>query len=356
MGLIEFLDNFPEAEDQPLSYAALSQLSGISRPEATELSLTWEEWTEARRLELIERLTGLQEDHNDLEFEVVFKEGLRLDDPRGRVLSLLGLSESHDRTLVATFALILRNDPDRRVRESAARASAGLASLAAQGRLTERDSSLLCATLHEALDNEDETIEVKRRALETIGFFGRVDAERHIDRLSSDVDPATLRSTLIAVARTSDPHWLPLATLHLDHFDAGVRYEAVAAFGEIGVEEDAQRLEPPLDDQDLAVQEAAIKALGLLGGPEAAVLLSRAMKSPEPAIVAAATETLNMLTAEDGMLEVAPPDDDLAGVVYGPGMRPAGDPSDDEYSSAEREGWSHLFENGANIKDNNGLG
>ena len=81
MGLIEFLDNFPEAEDQPLSYAALSQLSGISRPEATELSLTWEEWTEARRLELIERLTGLQEDHNDLEFEVVFKEGLRLDDP-----------------------------------------------------------------------------------------------------------------------------------------------------------------------------------------------------------------------------------------------------------------------------------
>ena len=82
MGLIEFLDNFPESEDQPLSYAALSQLSGISRPEATELSLTWEEWTEARRLELIERLTGLQEDHNDLEFEVVFKEGLRLDEPR----------------------------------------------------------------------------------------------------------------------------------------------------------------------------------------------------------------------------------------------------------------------------------
>ena len=81
MGLIEFLDNFPESEDQPLSYAALSQLSGISRPEATELALTWEEWTEARRLELIERLTGLQEDHNDLEFEVVFKEGLRLDDP-----------------------------------------------------------------------------------------------------------------------------------------------------------------------------------------------------------------------------------------------------------------------------------
>ena len=356
MGLIEFLDNFPESEDQPLSYAALSQLSGISRPEATELALTWEEWTEARRLELIERLTGLQEDHNDLEFEVVFKEGLRLDDPRGRVLSLLGLSESHDRTLVATFALILRNDPDRRVRESAARASAGLASLAAQGRLTERDSSLLCATLHETLDDENETIGVKRGALETIGLLGRRHAERHINHLGSHVDPATLRSTLIAVARTSDPHWLPLATLHLDHFDAGVRYEAVAALGEIGVEEDAQRLETPLDDQDLAVQEAAIKALGLLGGSEAAVMLSRAMKSPEPAIAAAATETLNMLTAEDGMLEIAPPDDDLAGVVYGPGMRPAGDPSDDEYSSAEREGWSHLFENGANIKDNNGLG
>ncbi len=356
MGLIEFLDNFPESEDQPLSYAALSQLSGISRPEATELSLTWEEWTGERRLELIERLAGLQGGHNDLEFEVVFKEGLRMDDPRCRVLSLSGLSESHDRTLVATFALILRNDPDTSVRESAARESAGLAALAAQGRLTERDGSHLCATLHETLDNENETIEVKRRVLETIGFFGRIDAERHIDHLSSYVDPATLRSTLIAVARTSDPHWLPLATLHLDHFDAGVRYEAVAALGEIGGEEDAQRLETPLDDQDLAVQEAAVTALGLLGGPEAAVLLSRAMNSPEPAIATAATETLNMLTAEDGMLEIAPPDDDLAGVVFGPGMRPAGDPSDDEYSSAEREGWSHLFENGANIEDNNGLG
>ena len=356
MGLIEFLDNFPESEDQPLSYSALAQLSGMSRPEATELSLTWEEWTDARRLELIERLAGLQEDHNDLEFEVVFKEGLRLDDPRCRVLSLSGLTESHDRTLAAAFASILRKDPDPSVRESAARASAGLAGLAAQRRLPERDGSQLCAILHETLDNDDEAIGVKRAALETIGLFGRPHAERHINHLGSNVDPAILRSTLIAAARTSDPHWLPLAMRHLDHFDAGVRYEAIAALGEIGGEEHAHRLEAPLDDQDLAVQEVAVTALGLLGGPDAASLLNRAKNSPEPSIAAAANEALNMMAAEDGVIDITPPDFGLTGGVFGPGIRAEGDPSDEEYSPAEREGWSHLSGNGAHAPDEGKLG
>ena len=351
MGLIEFLDNFPETEDQPLSYSALAQLSGISRPEATELSLTWEEWTGSRRLELIERLAGLQEDHNDLEFEVVFKEGLKLDDPHCRVLSLSGLAESHDRTLVATFASILREDPVPRVREAAARASLGLAGLAAQGRLPERDGNRLCATLHEALDDQDETNGVKLSALETIGLFGRAHVERHMDHLGADVDPATLRSVLIAAARTSDPHWLSLATRHIDHFDAGVRYEAIAALGEIGGEEHAHRLAPALDDQDLAVQEAAVSALGLLGGPDAVGLLNQAKSSPEPSIAAAAGETLNMLAAEDGVLDITPPDFDPAGGVFGPVVRSASDASDDEYSPAQREGWAHLLENGAHTPD-----
>ena len=351
MGLIEFLDNFPETEDQPLSYSALAQLSGMSRPEATELSLTWEEWTGSRRLELIERLAGLQEDHNDLEFEVVFKEGLKLDDPHCRALSLAGLAESHDRTLVATFSSVLREDPVPRVREEAARASVGLAGLAAQGRLPERDGNQLCATLHEVLDDENETNGVKLGALETIGLFGRGHVERHITRLGADVDPATLRSVLIAAARTSDPHWLPLTTRHIDHFDAGVRYEAIAALGEIGGEEHAHRLAPALDDQDLAVQEAAVSALGLLGGPDAVGLLNQAKGSPEPSIAAAAGETLIMLAAEDGVLDITPPDFDLAGGVFGPVVRPGGDSPDDEYSPADREGWAHLLENGAHTPD-----
>lgn len=351
MGLIEFLDNFPESDDQPLSYSALSELSGMSRPEATELALTWDEWTAPRRLELIERLAGLQEDHNDLEFEVVFKEGLKLDDPRCRVLSLSGLAESHDRTLVATFASVLRTDPEPQVRESAARASVGLAGLAAQGRLTEQDGSRLCATLHETLDDENETIGVQRGALETIGFFGRSHVERHISRLSADVDPLTLRSVLIAAGRTSDPHWLALATRHLDHFDAGVRYEAIVALGEIGGEEHAYRLAPALDDQDLAVQEAAVSALGLLGGPDATDLLNQAKKSPEPSIAAAANEALNILAAEDGVIDITPPDFDLAGGVFGPVELPGGESVGEEYSPAEREGWAHLAENGAHGPD-----
>ncbi len=351
MGLIEFLDNFPEAEDQPLSYSALAQLSGMSRPEATELALTWEEWTDSRRLELIERLAGLQEDHNDLEFEVVFKEGLRLDDSRCRVLSLSGLAESHDRTLVAVFASILREDPDPLVRESAARASAGLAGLAAQGRLPERDADRLCAALRETLDDKDESSSVKRGALETIGLFGRAHAERHIMRFGSDVDPSTIRSVLIAAGRTSDPHWLPLAIRHLDHIDAGVRYEAVAALGEIGGEEHAHRLAAALDDQDLLVQEAAVTALGLLGGPDAVDLLNQAKDGPEPSIAAAANDTLNTLAVEDGGLDITPPDFDLAGGVFGPVARPSGDSPDEEYAPADREGWAHLLENGAHAPD-----
>ncbi len=341
MGLIEFLDVFPESDDEPLGYAALSELSGISEAEADELALTWEEWTLGRRLELIERLAGLQEDHAGLEFEVVFKKGLRLADPRVRAASLRGLCDSQDRSMAARFASSMSVDAASDVRAAAAQASSGLAFLASTGRLHKRDGERLCAALCGALERCDENIAVKRRALETLGYFGVGRAGRYIEAMSGESDPATIRSVLIAMGRTSDPCWLPRVTRFLDHFDVEVRREAVRALGEVGGEEHAPRLAASLDDQDLAVQAAAVASLAMLGGVEAMGLLSGARESPEPVVASAAREALSALASEEGLLEDALPD---AGSYAG--LSGVGVSTDDEYEAAEREGWSHLLENG----------
>ncbi len=339
MGLIEFLDAFPESEDRPLRYSAMSELSGISQPEADELALTWDEWTPARRLELLSRLASLQEEHADLEFEVVFKKGLALGDPRCRRESLLGLTDSQDRTVAQALASLIASDSDASVRSAAAQAASGMVSLAIEGRLHERDGERLFSALKGALHREDETTEVRLRALESIAYFGRRRAGRYIEAACADTEPAATRSVLIAMGRTSDPHWLPSVVSCLDHFNPGVRYEAARALGEIGGEEHAHSLAQLLDDQDLDVQSAAVASLAMLGGSEAMRLLAGARNSPEPEIAGAAREALSMLATEENLVEDRLQDIHASGMI--PGITTG---TDDGYDAAEREGWAHLLE------------
>jgi hypothetical protein len=156
--------------------------------------------------------------------------------------------------------------------------------------------------------------------------------------------PDIKSSVLIAMARTSDPRWLDFVTEELESKDATVRFEAVSALGEIGEESDAFYLEEPLDDQDLLVQLGAVAAAEKIGGPAAKRLLQIAAQSQEPSVATAATEALSAIDNEDNLVHTVTPDMASTG-MFGAGV---GAGSDDTvpYDAGEREGWSHVGEDG----------
>ncbi|MEX2377165.1 MAG: HEAT repeat domain-containing protein [Dehalococcoidia bacterium] len=340
MGVTEFLEQLPENNDAPLSFAAIAELSSITAEEADELARSWDEWPGERVRELLERLAGMAQDDTRLEFETVFKAALTLPDPYVRRLAVTGLEESADRTLSATFADMVQADPDEDVRARTAQTMSTLCALAVEGWLHSRDADRLFESLFNVLQKPDEAHVVKCRALESVAVFGGDRVSGFIQWAFDEGDLTLRQSALIAMGRTCDPRWMSAILEDLDHVNAGVRFEATRALGEVGGEDAAPHLAGPLDDQDLDVQIATVAALERLGGDDAKRQLKQATRGPEPAVAEAAKQALQTLENEEKLYDPITPEMRKGGGLFGgpiPGA--ASDDEDDDYDAASREGW-----------------
>lgn len=342
MGLNEFLQLTADA-DAPYTHAALAELSGISSEEASGLAEEWEAWPEERVCELLTRLGNLAENDSRVEFEAVFKAGLQLADADGRTLAVAGLAGCNDRSIIGRLLEILEEDETEQARAAAAMTMTNLCSLACYGRLHQRDGARLRAALIGVLENGNETIGVRRRALEAIAVFQGTAVERFIMAAAAGGESLMRQSALCAMGRTCNPRWLGDVAREMDSPEAAIRCEATLALGEIAGSDHPQhaghleRLEAALDDTDLEVQSAAVTALQKIGGESARDLLRAATDSPEPAVAGAAREALEALRAEEALLDEV--GGELAGdaaTMYG-GFAPADWDDDDEYDWQERE-------------------
>ena len=342
MGLNEFLQQTADA-DAPIQYVALAELSGISSEEASELAEEWEDWPSERVRELLIRLGDLVESDARVEFETVFKTGLHLSDPRARTLALVGLTGCTDRSIIGRVIEILELDEAEEARAAAAVTLTGLCSLACEGKLHQRDGARLQTALAGVIESRDETIAVRRRALEAIAVFPGSQVTRFIEEAAREEELLMRQSALFAMGRTCSLRWLGHVDREMDSPEAAVRYEATLALGQIAGPDHPQhsrhlgQMEAALDDTDLEVQTAAVAALQNIGGEGARGLLLAATKSPEPTVARAAREALGTLRAEDALL------DDVSGGLQGDaatmyGGFVAGDwDEDDEYDWQERE-------------------
>jgi HEAT repeat protein len=342
MTVEQFLQDYTPGADN--SDETLAELSAISNTDAATLARRWLSWTDEEVLELQTKLAELALLDTTMEFECIFKAGLGHQNSAVRSSAVHGLSESGDTTAISRVLELMTNDDDEEVQTAAASAMSSFAELAAEGRLSERIRSRISSSLSEVLDREDAPSELWRRALEAAGAFGDERVVGYIERAQEMDSPDIKSSVLIAMARTSDPRWLDFVTEELESKDATVRFEAVSALGEIGEESDAFYLEEPLDDQDLLVQLGAVAAAEKIGGPAAKRLLQIAAQSQEPSVATAATEALSAIDNEDNLVHTVTPDMASTG-MFGAGVGAA---SDDTvpYDAGEREGWSHVGEDG----------
>ena len=339
MGLDEFLNQLPEDDDAAINYSSLAELSRLTGPEASEFGQLWLEWSPERVLDIVERMVSLCEDQPDVEFEVIYKQGLKHPNPTVRIASLKGLEESEDRALVIQLGKILKSDPVAEVRAAAAIPLAHLSIMAEAGKLSARYRDALEDALYGVMENEREIQEVKLKAMEAVSVFAAERLTSHIELAWSSGDLNARQSSLFAMGRTSDPKWIEYVIPDLEHDAASVRYEAAIAMGELGDEHHLRVMDAPLDDEDLTVQLAAISAVERIGGDAAKAKLELKLASPEPQVVELVQQALQTMKDEEDLDEVVT--QEMARSMFGaadtlPGIDTEG------YEPAEMEGWENL--------------
>ncbi|MCX8250316.1 MAG: HEAT repeat domain-containing protein [Dehalococcoidia bacterium] len=318
MGLPEFLHKIEEEPEEvedaeTIPYSTLSELSGIDKSDAQELTEYLSFWKPEQIRDLYARLTSLIEGDLQMEFDSIFIEGLHSDDDVTRSLSVTGLAESTHQSLLRILLRMLRNDDSEDVRIAAALGLSRIAMLAHEDKVPPRQAVDLQAMLTESFNDELETSDVRRRALEALAIFQGEAIEAYIEIAyeegEDDEEEGThmRESAIHAMGRNCSPRWTEILVEELDNADASCRFEAAIALGNLGNEEHLGHLMELMDDTDIEVQTAAVRAIGFIGGSQAQRTLRNLLSSTEPAVVEAVKESLRYVDVEDmSMFEEKP--------------------------------------------------
>jgi HEAT repeat protein len=179
------------------------------------------------------------------------------------------------------------------VREAAASALGRFTYMAQCDR---RDMGQQTGKLRDALmqsaGSEKETADVRRRAVESLGYLHEDAEVQEMISNSYRKGGRQAESALFAMGRSMDSRWEPTIMSELESDNPAMRYEAARAAGEMQLEAAVPQLVKLVDDKDTEVKLAAIWALGQIGGRPAAEALARALKSNSEAVREAATEAL----------------------------------------------------------------
>ncbi len=286
----------------PIRQTGLVQLSGLSRAEVADVMASWKGIVEERRRELLDRMNELTVDNIELDFFPVFRACLRDSDAGVRSRAARALIDSDDRTNIRPLAGLLATDPSPAVRAAAATTLGRFVEMAEEGKLIRRDGQRIGDALVAVIEDPDEDVETRLRAIEAVSPIPSDRIRAIIDRAYNDDDIRLKRSAIYAMGRSSDASWLPTVLLNTRHPDAAIRYEAAAACGFLGEEDTVPHLMSLLNDDDTQVQLSAVRSLGLIGGDLARRALIQALRRGDDAIEEVAEEALASLVFDEDPL------------------------------------------------------
>jgi len=298
MSIESYLDELTDPSKK-VAAVGLVQLSSLASQELDELARRWPEIPTERRREVIDLLNGMAEENPEYDFTLVLCHALHDQESIVRERAVVGLWEVDDRRMIPRLIQVLEHDPEDAVRASAASVLGHFAVLADSGQLVKRDSDRLYQALMGALEDDDEPILVRRRALEAVASFRVPDMHAWVQWAYDHADAELRQSSLFAMGKTSDESWLPIAFDELQSDDPAMRYEAVNAIRELGEADSLVRVARMITDTDPQVALAAVQAVGVIGGTAARKLLEGLSEGADDQVIReAAEEALGVLDAE----------------------------------------------------------
>lgn len=251
----------------PFSPAYLHRFSDLSNNDLELLKNAWPQIAAERRISLLADLDELQDSDTLLSFEALARFALNDSEAGARKYALDLLWDAESLDLLPIFMRMLENDLSPEVRASAASA---LGHFIYRGELEEipQDALHRVEDLLLKVTTGNDTLEVRRHALEALGYSSRDEIPALIKSAYESGSREWKISALFAMGRSADTVWAPQVLKMLNHPDPEIQLEAVRAAGELELdiarEPLLEMISIGIENQD--VRMAAAWALSQIGG------------------------------------------------------------------------------------------
>jgi HEAT repeat protein len=262
--------------------AYLRHFSDLEGADLESLRSVWLQVKAHRRLALLEDLEELAEVDTLVSFDQVARMALADDDPRVRTVAVRLLWEDEDHRLAPTFIKMMHEDPDADVRAAAASALGLFVYLGELEEIPEDVLHQVEESLLQVQAGQDEPL-IRRRALEALGFSGRLEVPGLIRAAYNSSDTDWMASSLFAIGRSADNAWEPEVLRALRYPKANVQLEAVRAAGALELEKSRRALLDLLEEeaQDSDIRAAIFWSLSQIGGEEVRETLETILEETE---------------------------------------------------------------------------
>jgi len=299
------LDELPFSEvltalldaEQVLDPLILYRLSDISPDDLAEVQKIWTEITLDRRRALIEDLEELTDSNPLLSFEPIFRLALIDEDEQVRFFGTRAIEIFDTDDLIPHFLSVLKEEESADLRAVTASVLGKYVYRGELDKISKKLKKNIEDHLLEILEN-DEPLEIQRRALEAVSYSSRKEVREHILKAYKNELDEWVASSLFAMGRSYDHQYSELVLEKLQHTSPKVRLEAVRASGELALEDSVSVIIDLL--QDLPdIRAVSIWALSRIGGEDAGPaihgLLDDEVSSDEEELIQQALERLDFL-------------------------------------------------------------
>lgn len=277
----ELMPQLIQARETP-DLIDLYAFSDLTVEDAETVRRQWALVEVTRRRAVVSALVELAQEDIDLHLGRFLRVVIGDSDAQVRKAAITGLWPEVATDLLGPLVQMLQSDPDEDVRAAAA---TGLGGYILAGELDELDASLAMRaeqSLLAILNDLEEPLEVRRRALESIAYSGEAGVRQLIEDGYYDSHAKMRVSAVFAMGRSADVRWRSLVRAELQSPSAEMRAEAAIASGELGAKSAALDVSALLQDEDERVRLAAISALGRIGGQVAQDALEAMLLSDNP--------------------------------------------------------------------------
>ncbi len=253
---------------QELSRTTLQQFSDLDPASLKAVHEAWPLVSVERKRRLLEGLEDLSEEDTLVSFDDFARSLLDDPDAEVRMRAIRLLDEADDSKLIPVFTRMMNEDPDGETRAEAASALGKFVELGELEEIPEDARREVEDALLEKANSEDHP-QVRRNALESLGFSSRPEVITLIESSFRRENPEWQASALFAMGRSFDERWEEPVLSRLMDASSLVRLAAVEAAGELRLASARTALFHVLEEEEEDdISSAAIWSLSQIGGED----------------------------------------------------------------------------------------
>ncbi len=270
------------AGKKSLSRSSLRSFSDIDSVSLNLLLEAWPRIASDRKRLLLEELQTLSDNDTLVSFDDLAR--VLLNDPDAQVQAgaIRLLDECNDTKLIPVYLKILSSDKDASARAEAASALGKFVQLGELEEIPKKTQGRVEDALLEKINSEDDP-NVRRQALEAIGYSSRREVITLIESAFHRENPDWQASALFAMGRSSDERWEENVIPKILDENPRVQLAAIEAAGELGLIPAREILLKMLeeDENDALVVNAAVWSLSQIGGEDARIYIESLIDETE---------------------------------------------------------------------------